>query len=71
MSEFVKKTMVGYREVQGNHEDPDCTHVILTQKEYSDLPREIHYSEYEAREAKCTMEKEIREAKRGAEYQVS
>lgn len=71
MSEFVKKTVVGYREVQGNHEDPECTHVILTQKEYSELLREIHYSEYEAREAKRTMEKEIREAKRGAEYQVS
>lgn len=71
MSEFVKKTMMGYREVQGNHEDPECTHVILTQKEYSNLLQKIHHSEYEAREAKSTMEKEIRGARSNAEYQVS
>ena len=71
MSEFVKKTMMGYREVQGNHEDPECTHVILTQKEYIKLLQKISSAEYEAREAKRTMEKEIRDARSGAEYQVS
>ena len=71
MSEFVKKTVVGYREVQGNHEDPECTHVILTQKEYSKLLQKISIAEYEAKEAKLKMEKEIREARSGAEYQGS
>ena len=70
MSEFVKKTMMGYREVQGGHADPECTHVILTEEEYSSLLQKISHAEYEAREAKHTMEREIREAKRGAEYQV-
>lgn len=37
MSEFVKKTIVGYKDVPGGSSDPDCTHVILTLNEYKRL----------------------------------
>ena len=37
MSEFVKKTIVGYKDVPGGSSDPDCTHVILTLNERSAL----------------------------------
>lgn len=41
MSEFVKKTIVGYKDVPGGSSDPDCTHVILTLNEYKkDCPGE-------------------------------
>ena len=33
MSEFVRKAMMGYKEVPGGYEDPECTHVILTKQE--------------------------------------
>ena len=45
MSEFVKKTMIGYKELDGGHSDPECTHVILTLKEYDGLLREISQAE--------------------------
>ncbi len=41
MSEFVKKTIMGYKPVDGGHSDPECTHVILLLKEYADLLGEI------------------------------
>ena len=40
MSEFVKKTIVGYKDVSGGSSDPDCTHVILTLNEYKKIVRE-------------------------------
>ena len=40
MSEFVKKTIVGYKDVPGGSLDPDCTHVILTLNEYKKIVRE-------------------------------
>lgn len=39
MSEFVKKTIMGYKTLDGGHSDPECTHVILPVKEYDDLLR--------------------------------
>ena len=45
MGEFVKKTMMGYREVPGGHSDPECTHVILTDAEYRKLLRQISDAE--------------------------
>ncbi len=40
MSEFVKKTVVGYKPVPGGYSDPECTHVILTKGEYDKMLRE-------------------------------
>ena len=49
MGEFVKKTMMGYREVPGGHSDPECTHVILTEAEYAKLLRQLSDAEQKAR----------------------
>lgn len=58
MSEFVKKTMIGYKELDGGHSDPECTHVILTLKEYDGLLREISQAEQKARDEKRKAEEE-------------
>ena len=47
MSEFVKKTMVGYKTVPGGHSDPECTHAILTLKEYDQILQEKRQEEKE------------------------
>lgn len=60
MSEFVKKTMIGYKELDGGHSDPECTHVILTLKEYDGLLREISQAEQKARDEKRKAEEEKR-----------
>lgn len=52
MSEFVKKTMIGYKELDGGHSDPECTHVILPVKEYDDLLKEISRAKRETMEEK-------------------
>lgn len=70
MSEFVKKTMMSYREVQGGHSDPECTHVILTKKEYDKLLREISDAEQEARITRHNADKEIRQAQGDAQRRV-
>lgn len=70
MSEFVKKTLMGYKEVPGGHSDPECTHVILTKKEYDKLLREISDAEQETRITKYEAEKEKRSAKESADYRV-
>lgn len=49
MGEFVKKTMMGYKEAPGGHTDPECTHVILTLKEYEGQLQRIARAEQEAR----------------------
>lgn len=49
MGEFVKKTMMGYKEVPGGQSDPECTHVILTEAEYIKLLRQISDAEQNAR----------------------
>lgn len=67
MSEFVKKTMMGYKEVPGGHSDPECTHVILTEAEYAKLLRQLSDAEQKARITKSEADKEIREANREAD----
>ncbi len=63
MSEFVKKTMMGYKEVPGGQTDPECTHVILTETEYSKLLRKISDAEQKAKITRAEADKEIRETK--------
>lgn len=61
---------MGYKEVPGGHSDPECTHVILTKKEYDKLLREISDAEQETRITKHEAEKEKRSAKESADYRV-
>ena len=70
MSEFVKKTMMGYREVSGGQSDPECTHVILTVAEYAKLLRKITDAEQEALTTKYKAEREIDAARNDADYKI-
>lgn len=69
MSEYVKRTVLGgYKEVPGGYSDPECTHVILTLKEYDQILRKKERAEQEARSTKYDAEKAIEAAKREAYY---
>lgn len=68
MSEFVKKTMMGYKEVPGGHSDPECTHVILTLKEYNQILQEKRKAEMDATIAKSNADKAVAKAERDAAY---
>lgn len=77
MSEFVKKTMIGYKELDGGHSDPECTHVILSLKEYDGLLREISQAKQKARDerskaddAKREHEEKLREMTREHEETI-
>lgn len=61
-------TLGGYKEVQGGHSDPACTHVILTLKEYDQILREKRQAEMDAGIARSNADKAVAEAKRNAAY---
>ena len=71
MAEFVKKTMMGYKEVPGGASDPECTHVILKEKEYEQQLRKISVAEQEARNTKNDADREIRQVRSDAQSRVS
>lgn len=71
MGEFVKKTMVGYREVPGGQSDPECTHVILSLKEYEIIIREKEQAIRDVGIEKDRANRDIKEAERKVSYQVS
>ncbi len=56
MGEFVRKTLVGYKEILGGRADPECTHVILTMKEYEEQLRRIAAAEQETQATKREYE---------------
>lgn len=69
MARYVKAgTLGGYKDVPGGQSDPECTHVILTKKEYDQIYREKAVAESEASRAKYDAERAIADAKRGAQY---
>lgn len=69
MAKFVKKGALDrYPEVSGGQSDPNCTHVILTEKEYSKLLDKVSVAEQKARDAKYNAEREIGAAKQEARY---
>lgn len=71
MSQFVKPaTFGGYKPVPGGHSDPECTHVILTLKEYDALLEKKQLAEQEGRRAKDEASRTIEWIKRDAERQV-
>lgn len=71
MAEFVKKTMMGYKEVSGGASDPECTHVILTDKEYTQQLQKISVAEQEVRNTKYDADREIRQVRSDAQRRVS
>lgn len=68
MARFVKEGAFGYKDVPGGQSDMECTHVILTKKEYDQIYREKAVAESEASRAKYDAERAIADAKRGAQY---
>lgn len=56
MGEFVRKTLVDYKEIPGGRADPECTHVILTMKEYEEQLRRIAAAEQETQATKREYE---------------
>ena len=70
MGEFVRMTLVSYKEVPGGRADPECTHVILTMKEYEEQLRRIAAAEQETQATKREAEKAIRSAKSDAQYKI-
>lgn len=51
ISEFVKKTIVGYKPVNDSS-DPECTHVILTLDEYDELHQRVRAAINDGKRAK-------------------
>lgn len=51
MSEFVRKSALGYKTVPGGHSDPELTHIILTKAEYDELMDRIQDAKTETRKA--------------------
>lgn len=71
MSEFVKKTMMGYKEVPGGYTDQECSHIILTKKEYDLQLREISGAKQEALNARYNADREIQEARSYTKNQIA
>ena len=71
MAEFVKRTMMGYKDVPGGNSDPECTHVILRKTEYEKQLREISAAEQKARNTKYDADREIQRARNDAQHRVS
>jgi len=70
MSEFVKKAVMGYKEVPGGYPDPECTHVIMEKKEYDQQLREVSAAKQEAWDAKYKADREIQQERREAKEKV-
>lgn len=70
MSDFVKKTVMGYKTVADNHYDPECTHVILTKREYMDLLQKISDAEQQVRSTECHARIAIGQAEHDAEISI-
>lgn len=71
MAEFVKKAMMGYyKDAPGGESDPECTHVILTKKEYGQLLKEKTQAEQESRDTRHDADRAIQRAKSEAQRQV-
>lgn len=67
MGDFVKKTIVGYKSLDGGYSDPECTHVIMTKEEYDEILEEQRAANLAAVNAKNNAEKKIQKAQREAD----
>lgn len=63
--------MMGYREVPGGQSDPECTHVILSLREYEKIVWEKDQARRDVNIEKDRANRSIKEAQRNAAYQVS
>lgn len=71
MSKYVKETILGtYKEVPGGYSDPDCTHVILTLKEYNKILGEKDEAVRGKADAIDQANRQIRNTQNNADYQI-
>ena len=71
MAKYVKEgTFGGYKEVPGGLSDPECSHVIMSLKEYNELHRRIAATEQESRNTKYEAEKRMQRLENDARYKV-
>ena len=71
VSKYVREGLLGnYKEVAGGYSDPECTHVILTLKEYEKILGEKNAANQEKINAIDRANREIRSAKENAAYQI-
>lgn len=70
MSEYVKKTIMGYKEVPGGAYDSECTHVILTKKEYDRLLAEKSRAELLSQETRTKAEQAIQQTQSQARLSI-
>lgn len=71
MSEFVKKTMVGYKAVSGGHSDPECTHVIMTLDAYDRMIQDIRDAKTDALNVRHEAEKKVQDIKSSAKEAIT
>ena len=71
MSKYVKEGILGnYKEVAGGYSDPECTHVIMTLKEYDKILGEKSAAVREKVSAESWANSEVRAANERADYQI-
>jgi len=71
VAKYVKEgTFGGYKEVPGGLSDPECSHVIMSLKEYNELHRRIAATEQESRNTKYEAEKRMQRLENDARYKV-
>lgn len=79
MAEFVKKSMVSFKKLDGGRSDPECTHVIVTLDEYDGLLNDVRQAQRSAQKVKedaasqiaRTKQEAAAEARRAAENATS
>lgn len=70
MSEFVKKNMIGYKEVSDGLDDPECSHVILTKHEYNTLQRDLLMARNQVIETQYNATYEIKRIQDESELEI-
>lgn len=68
MADFVKKTVMGYRETEKGYQDPECSHVILEKEEYDSLKKELYEKDQVAKEKIRNAEKDFWEKERTTNF---
>jgi len=71
MSEYVKKTPFGYKEVQGGYSSPEWEYVILTRKEYNEQEIELRVAKAGKSEAEEKARKNIDRANVEAKREIN
>ena len=71
VSEFVKKTTLGYKAVTGGYSDPELTHVILTKSEYDGMRKETAAANQRASSAEISRKLDVEAAHRQAAEEIA